>query len=73
MTRKIERQLAGLRRTMEMYVAAADHYGRASESCCMALAIESLERCEKLVNLAITASPSEEVVREQAECQPVRP
>jgi hypothetical protein len=72
MTREIERQLAGLRGTMEMYVAAADRYGRASESCCMALAIESLERCEQLVNLATTNSPPEDVVREQAACQPVR-
>lgn len=70
MTRKIDRQLAELRQSMDMYRAAAERYGRASESCCLALAVEALERCERLVHLALVTSPTEDVVREQAECQP---
>ena len=67
MARVLETQLADLRQTMEMYKRAADRSGRASQSCCFSLAMESLERCSKLVHLALTTSPCEDVVRDQAE------
>lgn len=67
MTRMLETKLCELRESMEMYKLAADRRGRASESCCLSLALESLERCRRLVQLAINTSPPEEVVREQAE------
>jgi hypothetical protein len=55
-----------LRQTMEMYKTAADRFGRASQSCCLSLALESLERCDRLLHLALMISPPEDVVREQA-------
>jgi hypothetical protein len=67
MTRTLETQLTELRQTMEMSKLAADRGGRASQSCCLSLAMESLERCRRLVQLALTTSPPEELVREQAE------
>jgi hypothetical protein len=66
MARMLETQLRELRETMEMYKLAADRSGRASQSCCLSLALESLERCSRLVQLALTPSPPEEIVREQA-------
>ena len=66
MTRILETQLSELRQTLEMYKLAADRCGRASQSCCLSLALESLERCNRLVQLALTSSPPEEVVQEQA-------
>jgi hypothetical protein len=70
MSRLLEAQLDELRQTMEMYKLAADRFGRASQSCCLSLALESLERCSRLVQMALTAAPPEEVVREQAERKP---
>jgi hypothetical protein len=67
MTRVLETQLSELRQTMAMYKTAADRFGRASQSCCLSLALESLERCNRLVQFALTNSPSEEVVSEQAQ------
>ena len=67
MSRTLETQLIELRQTMEMYKLAADRFGRASQSCCLSLALDSLERCSRLVQLALATSPTEEVVREQAE------
>jgi hypothetical protein len=71
MARTIDRQISELRQTIEVYMSAADRYGRASESCCLALAVEALDRCERLVRLALVTAPTEEVVWEQAQCQPV--
>ena len=70
MSRTLEKQLAELRHTMEMYKLAADRGGRASQSCCFTLGLESLERCRRLVQLALTTSPPEEVVREEAKSDP---
>jgi hypothetical protein len=69
MTRVLETLLSELRQTMEMYKTAADRFGRASQSCCLSLALESLERCSRLTQLALANSPSEEVVREQAQSE----
>jgi hypothetical protein len=66
MTRKISKQITELRQTMETYKVAADRYGRAAESSCLALAMEYLDRCERLVGLAIATSPDEEEVCAQA-------
>jgi hypothetical protein len=73
MSRMLETQMIELRQTMEMYKMAADRFGRASQSCCLSLALQSLERCNKLVHLALTTSPPEDVVREQAQGEPVAP
>lgn len=67
MPRMLEAQLNELRQTMEMYKLAADRGGRAAQSCCLSLAMDSLERCSRLVQLAMTTSPPEEVVREEAQ------
>jgi hypothetical protein len=67
MSRVLETQVIELRQTMEMYKMAADRFGRASQSCCLSLALESLERCSRLLQLALTTSPPEDVVREQAQ------
>jgi hypothetical protein len=71
MSRMLETQLTALRQTMEMYKTAADRFGRASQSCCLSLALESLERCNRLLQLALTTSPPEHVVREQAQGESV--
>ena len=73
MSRTLESQLAELRQTMEMYKLAADRGGRASQSCCLTLGLESLERCSRLVQLALTTSPPEDVVREEAQDEPAAP
>jgi hypothetical protein len=73
MTRMLETQISELRQTMEMYKLAADRRGRASQSCCLSLALESLDRCSRLVQLALTNSPPEEVVEEQAQGPPGPP
>ncbi len=70
MSRLLEVQLDELRQTMEMYKLAADRFGRASQSCCLSLALESLERCSRLAQMALTTAPPEEVVREQAARRP---
>jgi hypothetical protein len=71
MSRLLEAQVDELRQTIDMYKLAADRFGRASQSCCLSLALESLERCGRLLQLALTTSPPEEVVREQAGPRPV--
>ena len=70
MSRTLDAQLTELRQTIEMYKLAADRGGRASQSCCFTLGLESLEQCSRLVRLALTTSPSEEVVREEAQGEP---
>ena len=70
MSRLLEVQLDELRQTMEMYKLAADRFGRASQSCCLSLALESLERCSRLTQMALTSAPPEEAVREQAARRP---
>jgi hypothetical protein len=69
MPRMLESQLDELRKTMETYKLAADRSQRAAQSCCLALAIDSLERCSRLVQLALTTSPPEEVVLQQGQKQ----
>ena len=73
MSRMLEAQLNELRQTIDMYKLAADRCGRASQSGCLSLALESLERCGRLVQLALTTSPPEDVVRQQAQGEPVAP
>jgi hypothetical protein len=58
MTRELDMQLTELRRTVEMYKATADRCGRGAESGYLCMALESLERCEGFLVLAMAVSPS---------------
>jgi hypothetical protein len=67
MTPALEAQLSELRETMELYKTAAEREGRASQCCCLSLALDSLERCSRLVHLAFVTHPPQETDENRAQ------